>query len=90
MKENEVSQDVPAYRQQEGLAAAFEPFEEVRSAEADQALAGTGKVGHHLGFILRRRNIQGRLQIVGQPVAREMEQAVSTTVFVGRAYWSSG
>ena len=47
-----VAQDVALDRLDEGLAAAFQPFEQVGAAEAHQPLAGAGEIVEHA--LLRR------------------------------------
>jgi len=73
MKIDEITKDVATDRQQERVAAAFKAFEEIRAAEPDETFAGTGKVLHDRGFAIRRRSIQGRLDIVCKAVARKVE-----------------
>ena len=71
---DEVAQDVPPNGEQKGVAAAFEAFEQVRTTEADEALARTGQVVHHVRLFRGRRVVGRGLEIVGQAVARKMEQ----------------
>ena len=77
VKADEVAQDVAANRKEKRVSAAFEALEEICAAETDEPLAGAGEVFHYLGFVRRRRLIGSRLQIVGETVARQMQQADS-------------
>ena len=53
VEEDVIAQDVATHREQERMAAAFEPLEKIGAAEADEPFAGAGKVVHHFGFFLR-------------------------------------
>ena len=78
-----IAQNVATHREQEGVAAAFEPLEQVGAAEADEALAGAGEVRHHLGLFLGGRGVGRGLEVIGEAVARQVKQADGVHYLVG-------
>lgn len=83
VKEDKVAENVPADREQKGMAAALETLEEVRAAETDEPLARARKVLHHLGFIGGWRLVRSGFEIIRQAVTRQVKQANRVHDFVG-------
>ena len=78
-----VAENVAAHREQERMAAAFEALEQIGATEADEAFAGAGKVGHHLGLFRGGRRVGRRLEVVGQAVTRQVQHAHGIHHLVG-------
>jgi hypothetical protein len=68
-----IAQNVAAHGEQERMTAAFQPLEQIGPAEADETLAGPGKVVHHFGFALRWRKIKRRFEVVCESVTRQVQ-----------------
>ena len=75
MQKDIIAHDVATHREQERVTATFQPLEQIGAAEADETLAGTGEVCHHLGLFLGGRLVRRRLEVVGEAVARQMQYA---------------
>ena len=84
VQEDEVPQDVPFDGQDEGMAAALQPLEEIGAAEAHEARAGAGQVGQHLGFVGRGRLVGRRFLVVAQTVARQRQVVDRVDHIVGK------
>lgn len=69
-----VAQDVPLDGLDERRAAAFEPLEEVRAAEAHQPLARVGEVAQRLGLLRRRGPRRIPRDVVPQAVAGQVQR----------------
>ena len=83
VKVNKIAQDVAADGEQERVAAAFEPLEKIRAAEADEALAGAGEILHHFGFVGSGRHVERGLEVIGEAVARQVQHADGVHDLVG-------
>ncbi|MGC8561452.1 MAG: hypothetical protein ACP5O1_12345 [Phycisphaerae bacterium] len=82
MKPDEIAEDVPLDGEDKGVAAAFQPFEEIGAADALEPHASPGKILEYgrLGSI----GGHGRVAVIAQAVARQFQTIKCLDHFGGK------